>query len=316
MEEIFKTLELGYIKYKNKIINVIVDNSDIIWFNAKETANALGYSNHINAINAHTHTNNRSQLQYIDYDGYAGHPHSIYLNEAGLYKLIIRSKMPSAEKFTDWVTYEVLPSVRKYGMYKMSTEHKKTIKLLNTQLKKLKTIKNKVIKENIQLRNNLKKQIFPKGGIVYVIDYSTEKDEIYRIGMTENMNKRKEIYDTHTLDRHSVVHYVETKCPRSLEWCLRGLLFNYRYMDKVDKYVCSLQMIKHAFTSCAAGSKKIECINKSKSKTSKKTITQTGGSIQFYSSKIVENKINILTQKYDILMKKIEKIDKKIYETK
>ncbi|MBQ4494318.1 MAG: phage antirepressor KilAC domain-containing protein, partial [Selenomonadaceae bacterium] len=39
------------------------------------------------------------------------------INEAGLYMLVMRSKLPSAEKFSDWVCEEVLPSIRKTGMY-------------------------------------------------------------------------------------------------------------------------------------------------------------------------------------------------------
>lgn len=39
------------------------------------------------------------------------------IDEAGLYKLIMRSNKPEAEKFQDWVTEEVLPSIRKHGAY-------------------------------------------------------------------------------------------------------------------------------------------------------------------------------------------------------
>ena len=40
-----------------------------------------------------------------------------FINEANLYKTIFQSRKESAERFTDWVTSEVLPSIRKYGMY-------------------------------------------------------------------------------------------------------------------------------------------------------------------------------------------------------
>lgn len=108
--------------------------------------------------------------------------------------------------------------------------------------------------ENKILRQDLKKEIFPKGCLVYAIDYSTDKYEIYKIGMTENMSKRKEVYNSHTLDKKSVAFYLETKCPRSLEWCVRGLLYDYRYQDKRDYYICSLKKIKLAFNACTSGS--------------------------------------------------------------
>ena len=42
---------------------------------------------------------------------------TLYINEAGLYKLIFRSKNKQAEAFSDWVCSEVLPSIRKHGAY-------------------------------------------------------------------------------------------------------------------------------------------------------------------------------------------------------
>lgn len=40
-----------------------------------------------------------------------------FLTESGVYKLVFKSHKPNAEKFTDWVTDEVLPSIRKHGIY-------------------------------------------------------------------------------------------------------------------------------------------------------------------------------------------------------
>lgn len=46
----------------------------------------------------------------------------IVINESGLYTLMLSSKLPSAVKFQDWVTDEVLPSIRKYGAYIVERE--------------------------------------------------------------------------------------------------------------------------------------------------------------------------------------------------
>ena len=40
-----------------------------------------------------------------------------FLTESGVYKLVFKSRKTNAERFTDWVTDEVLPSIRKHGMY-------------------------------------------------------------------------------------------------------------------------------------------------------------------------------------------------------
>ena len=44
-----------------------------------------------------------------------------YINKSSLYKCIFQSKKKSAMKFTEWVTSEVLPSIRKYGEYKLKS---------------------------------------------------------------------------------------------------------------------------------------------------------------------------------------------------
>ena len=46
-----------------------------------------------------------------------GRQETIFVNEAGLYKLIFRSNKPKAEEFANWVCEEVLPSIRKTGGY-------------------------------------------------------------------------------------------------------------------------------------------------------------------------------------------------------
>ncbi len=79
-----------------------------------------------------------------------------FINESNLYKVIFQSRKPEAEKFTEWVTNEVLPSIRKNGMYatdelldnpdlaikvfeqlKQEREEKKKLQLKNVQQKQL-----------------------------------------------------------------------------------------------------------------------------------------------------------------------------------
>ena len=58
-----------------------------------------------------------------------------FINESNLYKCIFQSKKKYALKFTEWVTSEVLPSIRKYGEYKLKSEIE-TLKIKNNELKK------------------------------------------------------------------------------------------------------------------------------------------------------------------------------------
>ena len=304
MENIFKTLDDGYIKYRNNTIRIIVDNNEMIFFNAKETSDALGYASHLDAIKQHTKKIDRVQLRYINSTNKSGHPDSLYLTEAGLYKLILRSKLPSAELFSDWVTYEILPSIRKYGYYKLNEENKLLIKRLNIKIKRLSTLKKNADDEIKTLKQNLKKEKFPIGGLVYAIDFSTKKEEVYRIGMTTNMNHRKEVINTHTLNKQPVAHFVETNTPLAIENCIRSLLYNFRIRDRKDFYICSLRRIKLAFSSCMKGSQKVnypQRINQ-----------QKGGNSFLPNTSIIFREIHALESQIKYINDYVKKIDRYI----
>jgi prophage antirepressor-like protein len=249
---IFKDLDKNRIQYNDKTIYIIIDNNDIVWFSAKEVTLALGYKDTKSAFQNAIRKNipkkeNRKLLHEINADNKQGHHNTLYINESGLYRLMLRSRLKKAEKFSDWVTEEVLPAIRKYGSYKLLEEHKKE---LHDIFNKINFLEN----ENKKLRKDQCKPNFPEGGVVYVIDYSDEHQEIYRIGMTGSMKTRKQLYDTHTLHNHEVVHIVETKYPIQLETCVHSLLFKHRYFsNKKDFYECSLTTIKTALTQCSKG---------------------------------------------------------------
>ena len=81
------------------------------YFIAKDVANALGYSNPRDAINRHC-------KGVVKNDSFKDSGNAISLiSEGDVYRLIIKSKLPSAEKFEKWVFEEVLPSIRKHGAY-------------------------------------------------------------------------------------------------------------------------------------------------------------------------------------------------------
>ena len=88
---------------------------------------------------------------------------------------MLSSRLPKTKKFKIWITNEVLPSIRKYGYYKMTNKYKTKIKNI---MKKIDFLE----KQNKLMKNELKKDKFPKGALIYVIDYSNDKNNIYRIG--------------------------------------------------------------------------------------------------------------------------------------
>lgn len=53
-----------------------------------------------------------------------------FIPESDLYRLVFSSKLPAAEKFTDWVTGEVLPTIRKSGMYLLPKDYPSALRAL------------------------------------------------------------------------------------------------------------------------------------------------------------------------------------------
>ncbi len=84
------------------------------WFVGKDVADSLGYERSDNAIRNHVDEEDKLTHQ-ISASGQ--NRNMVLINESGLYSLIMSSKLPSAKQFKRWVTNEVLPSIRKHGVY-------------------------------------------------------------------------------------------------------------------------------------------------------------------------------------------------------
>ena len=200
---------------------------------------------------------------------------------------------------TDWVTRDILPSIRKFGTYKLIEEHKKEVRHLFNKINFLES-------ESKKIKRDLCKTKYPKGGVVYAVDYSNEFQEIYRIGMTADMKTRKQLYDTHTLHNHHVSFIFEFDCPKQLESNILVLLHKYRYFpNKKDFFECKLSTIKSAIKTCA---KNIKTTNAKKYK-------QKGGSKTNKNDKnpnMIDKKLTTLRKEKDRLQIRITRLKKEI----
>ena len=86
-----------------------------IMFVGKDVATALGYSKPLNAISMHVDEDD--SLKWGLMDSMGRKQQAIFINESGLYSLILSSKLPQAKAFKRWVTSEVLPQIRQTGGY-------------------------------------------------------------------------------------------------------------------------------------------------------------------------------------------------------
>ncbi|WP_158248002.1 BRO family protein [Paracoccus sp. SY] len=81
------------------------------WFVAKDVCQVLGYADHISAIKQHC----RGVAKHHLTDVLGRTQEATIIPERDLYRLVMRSKLPSAERFEEWVVGTVLPAIRKTG---------------------------------------------------------------------------------------------------------------------------------------------------------------------------------------------------------
>ena len=120
------------------------------WFVGKDVAQALGYSNASKAVSTHCKhirkimmdTNKDVNVYAHSHFGNVVKTQTSLISEGDLYRLIIGSKLPSAQKFEEWVMDEVLPSIRKNNVYSVSFSDKdillKAVDIVDVKIKEKK----------------------------------------------------------------------------------------------------------------------------------------------------------------------------------
>ena len=103
--------------YKGEHVRT-VDLDGQVCFVAKDVCNILGLANPTKALKS---LDNDEKMTLTNSKGHSGQrggaQFMTYVNESGLYKLIFKSRKNEAKEFTRWVTHDVLPSIRRSGMY-------------------------------------------------------------------------------------------------------------------------------------------------------------------------------------------------------
>ena len=96
-----------------------IDEKQNVWLKGKDIAQILGYSDTNQAIRKHVSENHKIKHIFRQPVETTGWSQTYFIDEAGFYELVFSSKLPAAKKFRDWVFTTVLPSIRKYGQYKL-----------------------------------------------------------------------------------------------------------------------------------------------------------------------------------------------------
>nr|UVX87052.1 MAG: antirepressor protein KilAC domain [Bacteriophage sp.] len=110
--------EIQTFNFNSATLRALTDENGEPWFVAKDVCDILGLENSRKAT-ADLDLDEKNTVTISD--GIPGNPNKTIISEPGLYKLIMRSRKPEAKTFQRWVTHEVLPSIRKRGIYATET---------------------------------------------------------------------------------------------------------------------------------------------------------------------------------------------------
>ena len=161
--KVFKNQEFGEVR--------TVTINDVPYFVGKDVAKILGYVNTKDALANHIDAEDKTIIQRSE-NATLGIPNRglTVINESGLYSLILSSKLPNAKKFKRWVTSEVLPSIRKHGMYAIDdliADPDLGIAALNAL--KAEREKNKELEQSVAVQTQQISELTPKASYYDVV---------------------------------------------------------------------------------------------------------------------------------------------------
>ena len=157
--QIFKNAEFGSIR-------TLQINGEP-YFVGRDVAEILGYSNSRKALADHVDEEDKGVTKC---DTLGGTQEMTVINESGLYSLILGSKLPTARRFKRWVTSEVLPTIRRHGVYAVDEVLANPDMLIEAllQLKAEREI-NQTLKETVAVQNQQIVEIKPKASYYDVV---------------------------------------------------------------------------------------------------------------------------------------------------
>lgn len=181
--QIFNSEEFGDIR------TVTIDNEP--FFCMTDICKALEISN---VSQAKTRLNQDGVISNEVIDSIGRKQNANFVNESNMYKLIFQSRKESAERFTDWVTSEVLPAIRKNGSYQLAPQGEELLALAVIEAKKtIDSLKDqcKFLGEQAVENQKLISELQPKANYVDKILQSKSLVTITQIAKDYGLSGRK-----------------------------------------------------------------------------------------------------------------------------
>jgi prophage antirepressor-like protein len=151
----------------------------------------------------------------------------IFIDESNLYKTIFQSRKESAERFTDWVTGEVLPSIRKAGSYGMPKTTGGQIQLLAQGYTELEQAVNSIKEDMTELKDNTP---------LYGCEIDEVKQHVNRKGIIVLGGKDSEAYKDGSI-RSSVYSDIYKQLKREFGCVTTYKSIRRKYIDNVHKFI-------------------------------------------------------------------------------
>lgn len=164
-------------KFNGRTIEVIFDENNDPWFRGKDVAESLEYANVKKVLFEHVSKQYKLKLGDLsrNHDGLSYNKKlAIFISESGLYELVMRSRMPVAELFKDWMYSKLLPDIRRKNNYEANLASHFTENVMD-------------VKELAKKREEYK-----KGFVYFATSDNLQAENIYKVGHTQNLEHRLE----------------------------------------------------------------------------------------------------------------------------
>ena len=239
------------LKYNNQEVFIVVDKYNQIWFKLRDIVKLLGYSNFKKVVWKLSLDSNNNKKKYSELKGVPsrGTPlnfqsTTIFVDEAGLYKLLSNSTKKIAKEFKDEIFSNILPSIRKTGKYIVNKTEKDKLKSLNVEI--------------TQLKNNQRNIIYPEGKAIYVIKQIKNNKKYYKIGYTKDLNKRLKVYNTGNPNKILYKYYCLIT-DEEIDKCIKKYMKNKEFIKNKEYYVTNIQNMINVIINCDKRIKYICC---------------------------------------------------------
>ncbi|MDT2640679.1 phage antirepressor [Enterococcus dongliensis] len=231
--------------FEQNEVRTFLEN-DVPYFVANDVAKTLGYKNPSKATNDHC----KKAIEAWGNDSLGRRQKFKIIPESDVYRLIIKSNLPSAEKFESWVMEEVLPQIRKHGMYatdellnnpdlliEVATKLKeeRTLRLVAEQ--KVAEMQPKVNYHDIILAN---KSVTPISFIAknYGMSARQMNKMLHDFGIQYRQGKAWLLYAKYQNEGYTHIEMVPVQGTDNLKpimkWTQKGHLFIYDFLKKHD----------------------------------------------------------------------------------